>query len=331
MKGRVLLPKESYSLVLDIYLGGVSGAIVKHGVIEHVSHNKAVILSENEPQKLLVQTETLLLKTLDELTSKKKITQTYIFLDAPLSYSESHEVLFQKEDTTFFEQNIKEINGTLDLPSTYIELLALHASDGIVLEHPPQNHTLNGYFTSNLSLVGERKADVVQQWIQRNVYTALQKAEQAYSLGNQVFLPNLMTSKTNTDALMLGEMVSVYYHKNTNIILNTGTGIALSRCAQVHKQSSSQVESTLKSIERTHGTKNILYKDVVKDFTKAFASGFKKDALLDSISYPTVYIGDSFMLPVVGDAVTQEKKLDFVEIYKGKDARLAYIVKSKVQ
>lgn len=331
MKGRVLLPKESYSLVLDIYLGGVSGAIVKNGAMEHVSHNKIAIVSKNEPQKLLVQTETLLFKTLDELTSKKKITQTYIFLDAPLSYSESHGVLFQDKDVTFFEKNTKEIGGAFDLPSIYTELLGSHASDGVIIEHPPQNHTIHGYPTSNLSLVGERKADIVQQWIQRNVYTALQKAKQTYSLGRQVFLPNLVLSKTNTDALILGEMLSVFYHKSTSIVLNTGTGIAIAKCAQTHKQSSSQIEDTLKSIERAHGTKNILYKDLVKDFNKTFASSFKRDTLLNNIPHPTVYIGDSFMFPIVKDALTQEKNIDFIEVYKGKDARLAYIIKSKVQ
>jgi hypothetical protein len=331
MKGRVSLSKESYSLVLDIYLGGVSGAIVKNGAIEHVSHNKALITSENEPQKLLAQTEMLLFKALDDLASKKKIAQTYIFIDAPLSYSESHEVLFQNTDTTFFEQSIKEIEGTLDLPIVYTELLGLHASDGVILEHPPQNHTLNGYPTSNLALPGERKADVVQQYIQRNVYTALQKAKQTYSLGKQIFLPNLTASRTSIDVLMLGEIVSVYYHGNKNTVLNIGTGVVISKCAQEHNQSSLQVESTLKSIERTHGTKNVLYKDVVKDFTKAFAIGFKKDTPSDNIPHPTVYVGDSFMFPVVEDALTQEKNMDFVEIYKGVDARLAYIVKSKVQ
>mgnify|MGYP003478901758 FL=1 len=331
MKGRAPLLKESYSLVLDIYLGGVSGAIVRNGVIEHLSHNKAPITPENEPQKLLAQTEILLFRTLDELASKKKIAQTCIFIDAPLAYSETHEVLFQNEDATFFEQNTKEIEGTLDLPIIYTELLGPHTSDGIILEHSPQNHTLNGYSSSNLSLSGERKADIVQQWIQRNVYTALQKAKQSYSLGKDIFLPNLIVGKTNTDVLMLGEIVSVYYHKNMSTVLNTGTGIAISKCAQTQSQSFLQVESMLKSIERTHGTKNALYKEVVKDFSHAFLHSFTKDIQSNNVPCPTVYVGDSFMLPVVEDALASEKNIDFVEIYKGGDARLTYIIKSKVQ
>ncbi len=326
-----VLQKESCSLVLDMYLGGVSGAIVKNGVIEHVSHNKASIISEKDPQKLLAQTEALLQKTLEKLVSKKKVAQTYIFIDAPLSFAEAHEVLFQKEDATFFEENIKEIGDTLDLPNTYTELLGRHVFDGIVLEHPPQNHTINGYVTSNLSLSGERKANVVQQWIQRNVYTSIQNAKQMYSLGKQVFLPNLVTGKTNTDMLMLGEIVSVYYHKNKSLVLNTGTGIAILKCAQIHGQPFLQIESTLKSIERAHGTKNTVYKEIVKDFAQTFSDSFKKSLLSTDILYPTVYVGDSFMLPIVEDALAQEKNIDFVEIYKGVDARLAYIIKNKVQ
>ena len=40
MRGSAPLSKEGYSLVLDIYLGGVSGALVKEGVIENSVHQK---------------------------------------------------------------------------------------------------------------------------------------------------------------------------------------------------------------------------------------------------------------------------------------------------
>lgn len=331
MRGDVQIAKENYSLVLDIYLGGVSGAIVKNGIIEYTAHHKVSLSKESEPEKLLQYIESLLYSNLDELTPKKKISKTYIFIDIPLSYFESHYVLFQNADKTFFDKTTKEIDAVLDIPEIYSTLIKEHVFDGVVLEHAPKNHTINGYSSLNLSSQGERKAQITQQWIQRNVYTALQKAKQVYSLGEYVFLPNIIRTKNPTDILMLGERVSTFWHKTHPVVIDSGTGMIIMQCAQIHNQTTSQIESALKSIERHHESKNLFYKEMSKLFLDAFSSAFKRDTNINYAKKPCVFVGDSFMFSIVEETLSTLKSLDFVEIQKGKDARLAYIIKSKVQ
>lgn len=331
MRGSAPLSNEVFSLVLDIYLGGVSGAIVKNDVIEHALHTKTPIPEENTVIDLLQKTESLLRTTLDNLVSKKQIAKTYIFIDAPLSYTESHEILYQKDDKSFFETKSKELeNGALVLPKTYSNLLQEHVSDGIVIEHPPMHHTLNGYRTQNLSLLGERKANVSQQWIQRIVYTAIQKVKKTYPLGEIVFLASFSVEK-NGCTFLLGDVVSTLYIQEKRLVVGAGTRLSVEKVAKNHGQPSSHVESTLKSIERDHSTKDKVYTEILNDFSKALSRALKKEEYVNHGSYVGLFVGEPFMFSVTKDALSLFENIQLKQLYKDANARLLYIVKNRVQ
>jgi hypothetical protein len=109
MRGSAPLSKEGYSLVLDIYLGGVSGALVKEGVIENSVHQKLSSPHTPTTSHFLQNIDSIFYKVLDELTPRQPILKTFISIDPPFSYTESNEILFQKNDRTFFETKTKEI------------------------------------------------------------------------------------------------------------------------------------------------------------------------------------------------------------------------------
>ncbi len=331
MRGSAPLSNEGCSLVLDIYLGGVSGAIVKNGVIEHVLHTKTPIPEENTVIALLQKTESLLQTTLDGLVPKKQILKTYIFIDAPLVYVESHEVLFQKDDKSFFETKYREIESdALTLPETYKNLLREHAADGVVIEHAPKNHTLNGYKASNLSLEGERKAQVSQEWIQRIVYTAIQQAKRSYSLGEIVFLL-VPTTQKHSCVFVLGDVVSVLYIENKCLLIGAGTSLSIEKLAHSKMHSQAHIESALKSIERSHGVKDQIYTETVHIFSKAFSQAFKSTKQVSHGIHTGLFVGESFMFPVIKEVLVPFENLQFTQFHKDKNARLVYIIKNEVQ
>lgn len=331
MRDSVLLPSEGCALVLDIHLGGVSGAIVKNGNIVHVVHHTALVPQENIVIALLQKTESLLQKTVEDIVPKQKITKTYIFIDAPLSYGELGELVFQKEDKSFLDKTFKEIEGTLDLPQSYQALLGNHTFDGVVIEHPPVNHTIHGYPTSNMGLVGERKAFVTQQWIQRSVYVAVQEIKRSYELGEIVFLSPFIRSEKNTSLFFLGDIVSTLVLGNKNIFIGAGTRVAIAKCADTHVQPVPYIESVLKSVARSHGIKDPLYKTVLNYYTHATLTALKQEGFVDDKGYSCAYVGDVYMFPVIEDTFSSFKNIHFAEKNFGPNARLSYIIKNKVQ
>lgn len=331
MRGSAPLSNEGCSLVLDIYLGGISGAIVKNGIIEHALHTKTPIPEENTIITLLQKTESLLQTTLDGLVPKKQILKTYIFIDAPLAYVESREVLFQNDDKSFFETKYKEIeSGALALPETYKNLLEEHAADGVVIEHAPKNHTLNGYKASNLSLGGERKAWVSQEWIQRIVYTAIQQAKRSYSLGEIVFLL-LPSTQKHSCVFLLGDVVSALHIEDKCVLIGAGTSLSIEKLAHSQAHSRVHIESTLKSIERSHGVRGQTYAEMVHIFSKAFSQAFKNGKHISHGIHTGLFVGESFMFPVIKEVLVPFENLQFTQFHKDKNARLVYIIKNEVQ
>lgn len=331
MQDGVRLSKEGPSLVLDIYLGGVSGAIVKKQTIEYVSHNKVIIPEDNVVMQLLQKTELLLQKTVEDLLSKKEVFHTYIFIDAPFSYTESHTVLFQNTDRSFFETKAQEIQGNaILLPQSYQNLLGDHAKDGVVIEHAPTNHTINGYSTKNIHLEGERKATVSQQWIQREIFRMIQELKKTFSLGEIIFL-SLPEIEKNKAVLMLGDVISGFRYGYQNILIGSGTYISIERSALTHNISTSFIESTLKGIARSHASKDRVYKDITHHFEKSFSKAFKQIESIHDKKISCTYIGNSFMFPVIKDALSSFKNIDFVDNHTKPDARLLYIIQNKVQ
>lgn len=329
MQGSAPLSKEDFFLVLDIYLGGVSGAIVKNGTIEHSTHNKTIIPSENTVPSLLSKVEPLLQKTLEDLIRSNTISKTYIFIDTPLSYTESAKLIYQKDDSAFFEKKSKEIENSLELPASYKTVLGDYSQDGIAFEHPPQKHTINGYTTTNLKLDGIREAFVVQQWIQREVYSAIENVKRTYEMGELVFLSEIQNADKNV--CVLGDVISSFAVGTKNILIGAGSALAIAECAETHNHSVVHIESVLRSVEKGHGTKDVLYKTVEDIFSKAFTQAFKHTDILEHKPYVCTYVGQSYMLPVVQDALSSFKNITLGNIYTGKDARLTYIIKNKVQ
>lgn len=329
MRGSAPLSNEGYSLVLDIYLGGVSGALIKKGVIKHSTHQKLLSPYTPTTSQFLQNIETLLYKVLDELTPRQTISKTLISIDAPFSYIESSQILFQKNDKAFFETKTKEISGELELPEHYRQILKDHASDGIIIEHPPRNHNINGYSTKNLHLEGEKVATIDQQWIQGNIYNVIQKIKLMYTLGEVNFVYN--QNKEDVFILVLGDYISTLIVHGKNTLTETGVRKILLSQAEKNNLSVSQVESILKGIAREHGVKSQIYNDIISDTSKTITSALKDGSFSDHKHYHCVYIGESYMLPVIQDTFSIYKNVFFTEIHKGTDARLLYIEKNNVQ
>ena len=329
MRGSAPLSNEGYSLVLDIYLGGVSGALIKNGILEHSAHQK--LLSPHTPttSQFLQNIETLLYKVLDELTPRQTVSKTFISIDPPFSYIESSQILFQKDDNAFFETKTKEILSELELPDYYHETLKGHASDGIIIEHPPRNHTINGYSTKNLHLKGEKVATVDQQWIQGNVYSLIQKMKLMYTLGEVNFIYD--QNKEDAFILILGDYISSLMVHGKNILVQTGVQKILQSQSEKNNLSVSEVESVLKGIAREHSVKSRIYNDIVNDISKTIVPTLKDNSFSDHKHYHCVYVGESFMLPAIQDTFSIYKNVFFTEIHKGTDARLLYIEKNNVQ
>jgi hypothetical protein len=325
------LSDKGYSLVLDIYLGGVSGAIVRNNNIHHATHHKTAIPEENTVINLLQKTDFLLQKTLDDLVPKQTIIKTYVFIDAPLSHTESAELIFQKDDKTFCDKTPKEIRGALDLPQSYKVLLGSHSSDGVVIEHPPTHHIIHGYKTSNFTLQGERKARVAQQWIERGVYRAIQEAKKTYALGEIVFLNTSTHTEKNGSLFLLGDVISRCIIKNKNILIGMGTRVALAQCRDMHSQSIFHIESVLKSVARDHGVKDVLYKTILNYFNQSISKALRQEGFIDDTRYSCAYVGDIHMFPVVEDAFSSFKNINVIQKYTDANARLSYIIKNKVQ
>lgn len=329
MRGSAPLSNEGYSLVLDIYLGGVSGALMKNGVVEYSVHQKLPSLHIPTTSHFLQNIGTLLYKVLDELTPKQAISKTLVSIDPPFSYTESSEVLFQKNDKAFFETKSKEIFDALELPTDYREMLQDHVFDGVIVEHPPHNHTINGYTTQNIYLEGERIAIIDQQWIQGNVYHLIQKIKAMYALG-QIFL--ISTRKDESGLVFkLGDYVSTLQIQGKNIIIETGVRKILQSQAKKRGVSISQIESLFKGIAREHSIKGEIYRDIINDFAKILTSTLKNTSFSDHKHYNCTYVGQSYMLPVIQDIFSMYKNVYFSKIYKGTDARLIYIGKNNVQ
>lgn len=329
MRDITSLQKEDSFLVLDIYLGGVGGAIVKNGVIKNSAHHKTIIPSENTVPSLLTQVEPLLKKTLEDLIYKNKVTKAYIFVDAPLSCTESAKLIYQKDDVSFFDTKSKEIENILELPISYKAVLGNYSQDGVVFEHPPQKHTINGYTTTNLKLDGIREALVSQQWIQREVYNAIENAKRIYQIGELIFLPEIQN--INNNVFMLGDVVSNFAIANKNILIGTGSIIAIMECADTNNHSVSQIESVLKSVARDHCAKNFLYKTILSKFTQSTLAALKQEGFVDNTPYSCVYVGDVSIFPVVENAFSSFKNIHFTDKYTDSNARLSYILKNKVQ
>lgn len=325
MRGSAPLSNEGYSLVLDIYLGGVSGALMKNGVVEHSVHQKLLSLHTPTTSYFLQNIDALLHKVLDELAPKQTISKTLVSIDPPFSYVESSKVLFQKNDKTFFETKYKEIFDTLELPVYYQEVLQDHALDGAILEHPPHNHTINGYTTQNIHLEGERVAIIDQQWIQGNVYHFIQKIKSMYALGQISFISTRKDERGLV--LKLGDYVSTLQIEGKNIIIATGVQKILQSQAKKNSVSVSQIQSLLKGIARGHSVKDEVYRDIINDVTKIFAPTLKSIPFSDHKHYNCTYVGESYMLPVIQDVFSVYKNISFSKIYKGVDARLIYIEK----
>ncbi len=330
MRGSAPLSNEGYSLVLDIYLGGVSGALIKQGTVEHSTHQKLPSPHTPTTSQFLQNIETLLYKVLDELIPRQTISKTFISIDAPFSYIESNEVLFQKNDKAFFETKTKEIFSELELPEYYYETLKGYASDGIIIEHPPRNHTINGYSTKNLHLEGVKMATVDQQWIQGNVYNLIQKMKLMYTLGEVTFL--CAQKKEGVLILILGDYISTLVVHGKNIPIQTGVQKIFQSQAEKNNLSVSQVESVLKGIAREHGVKSQIYNDIINDISKTIiVSALKDNSFSEHKQYHCVYVGESYMLPLIRDTFSIYKNIAFTEIHKGIDARLIYIEKNNVQ
>lgn len=330
MRGSASLSNESYSLVLDIYLGGVNGALVKKNHLEHTIHHKTPIPEEDTVITLLKKTNTLLQKTVEDLLSKQKVSTTYIFIDAPFSYLESKDVIFQKDDKTFFTTTAKEIEGgALALPQTYVNLLGDHVRDGVVIEHPPTHHTIHGYTTSNLHLEGERMAQISQQWIQREIYRAIQDLKRIYRLGEITFV-TFPRIKKNESVLLLGDVISTLKLRGSDIIIGAGTRISIAASAQKNRQDPSFIESVIKGVAQHHGLKDQLYMDVVHEFEKSFSKALRQNLEPHDTKTHCTYVGDTFMFPVIKDSVSS-KNVDFTEKNTSLKTRLSYIIENKVQ
>lgn len=326
MRGNTSLQKEDSFLVLDIYLGGVGAAIVHDNDIKRSSHHKTSIPSENIIPTLLTKTESLLQKTLEEIFLDTKIIQTYVFVDAPLSYTESTKLLFQKDDQTFFDTITKEITNDLELPHTYKAILGDYIKDGVVFEHPPHSHTINGYPTKNLKQEGEREAQVDQQWIQREVFAAVNRIKNTFPLGKITFLTN-----NHIDTLFLGDVISTLSVGSKNIVIGTGETLSITQTADTYKHPVTHIESILKGIERSHGVKDFVYKNIEKEFVHAFSNAFTHNEIIDHKNFSCTFVGQAHFLPIVQDALTSFTHIIFDKIYTGKNSRLSYILKNKVK
>lgn len=329
MRGSAPLSNEGCSLVLDIYLGGVSGALMKNGVVEYSVHQKLLLPDTPTTSHFLQNIDTLLYKVLDELTPKQTISKTLVSIDPPFSYIESSQILFQKNDKAFFERKTKEILGELELPEYYHKMLKGHASDGMILEHPPRNHTVNGYSTKNLHLDGEKMATVDQQWIQGNVYNLIQKIRLMYTLGEVIFIYD--QKKEDVFIFKLGDYLSTLEIQGKNVFAQTGVQKILQSQAEKNNLSASQIESLLKGIAREHGIKNHLYNKIIHDTSSAIIFALEGASFSDHKHYNCTYIGESYIFPLVQDILSTYKNISFTEIYRGTDARLIYIGKNNVQ
>lgn len=327
MKGKPSVEKENSYIVLDIRLGGVSGAIVTKNNLEHRVHIETPIPQQNTVPELITKTSPLLREVLKKLTPKKKVSKTYIFIDAPLSYSQTQELIFQDDDKSFYDSLNKEIMGEIDLPSSYKNILGEYIFEGVIIEHAPESHTLNGYPTKNLKQKGEKRAFVTQQWIQKSIFDAIQEIQKFFLLGEVVFVHNL----NKKDIFLLGDVISSLTLDNKTILIGLGTRLLLLKYADNMSISYHQVEGYLKSIEKKHKEKDSVYQNILEDFIGYFTKALKKENIVGQKTHTITYVGEELYLSVTKDSLIHFKNIQIETILKGKDARLIYIAKNNVQ
>ncbi len=257
MQRGTLLSKEKCFLILDIYLGGVDAVLVENKKITKNAHAEIALSTEDPVATFLLQAEDLIQESIANLSAKAKDIPVLVSVAPPLSHSTKEEVTFSETDKNFFNTSYTTIyDKELVLPMPHKNILQNFAHDGVIVEHPPENRTINGYATKNLEQKGIRSADLYETWIQGTVYNAIEKVKIKYSLGSMLFVAPYAIQNT----FIFGPYMSCLYVEDNGFLVGIGTETVVRDVAKELSLSVYQVKDVLKGILRGHIEKEIVYK-----------------------------------------------------------------------
>lgn len=329
MKRKSLSKQSGPYLLLDIYLGGVSGAILEDGVLTHVVENKTTLPENNIVSHVIQNIHNPLQKTVENLLKKTKVTKTYIFIDTPLSYYESKEVLFEDKDASFQETKYQESTTSLDIPPQYKNILGVHSVDGVSVQHPPKNHTIQGYPTTNLRQKGEKRAQITGQWVQKHIFESIKHIEKVYAVGEVIFIAP--TSLKNKDFFLLGDIVSSLWLQNKTFLIGLGKRLTLVKVAYENNVTFEHLESRLKSIVKNHAEKDTIYKTLHNETVNNLLTPLLKEKILEKYKGKIVYIGDESFVSLIQDSFSLFKNLKLETPSIKKHSRLMLMAKIVVE
>lgn len=188
----------SRNLTLNIYieLGAVKAVLFESGnkIKESV---RTLQVREHLVNDFFKSIDTLLKEVIENVVVQQSIHSALVHIATPLTHVFSETILFDSKKSIPRSQNIvHEIEQ--DIPSYIAGIIAMHARDGVYIQHIPHILRVRGYeVTHDTKVTGPYEGIFYMQWITRVVYESVRIVLLPYNIQ-----PTFVVEKENEYAVV---------------------------------------------------------------------------------------------------------------------------------